>query len=147
MLHGKLGEDLKVQVLHSAGAFTATSMTFGRGSVDTQGYKEMLVVVNVGDILSSTTLACKLYENASDDFTTAIPVTSGTFISTMSSADDQTSKLGNVLCEGRKRYLWIGAMASGTYGASETQSTHFAATAILGKGQSNPQTQTLTVDL
>jgi hypothetical protein len=146
-MRGKLGEDLKVQVVHSAGALTATSMTFGKGSIDTRGYKEMMVVLNVGDVLSSTTFAAKLYENSADDFTTAVPVTSGALISTMSSSDDQTTKIGNVLTEQRQRYMWLGAMASGTYGSSATQSVNFGCTVILGKGKEHPESQTLTVDL
>lgn len=146
-MRGKLGEDLKIQIAHASGAFTATSMTFGRGSIDTQGYKEALVVVNLGDVLSSSTFACKLYENSADDFTTAIPITGGSLISSASSSTDMTSKLGNLLCANYKRYLWVGAMASGTYGSSATQSVNFGCTVILGKGINHPENQTLDIDL
>ena len=146
-MRGKLIEDLKVQQVHSASAFTATAMTFGSGSIDTQGYKEMLVVVNLGDILSTTTLACKLYENSADDFTTAVPVTGGVLLSAGTSTTDQTQLLGNVLTTQRKRYMWVGAMSSGGSAASETSSAHIGVDVILGKGTSNPQTQTTTIDL
>lgn len=87
---GKLIEDLKVQQVIAAGPFTATSVSFGRGSIDTRGYDEMLLILNVGDVLSTSTFSAKLYEADEDVFTNAVPVTGGTLASALAAATDQT---------------------------------------------------------
>jgi len=144
---GKLIEDLKVQQVISAGPFTATSVSFGRGSIDTKGYDEMLLILNVGDVLSSSTFSAKLYECDQDVFTSAVPVTGGTLVSTMSSSDDMTIKIGNVLTKNHKRYMWVGAQASGTFGSSGTQSTNIAVTAVLGRADTCPVGNVETIDV
>jgi hypothetical protein len=146
-MRGKLGEDLKVVLAHNPAAFQTTSVTMGRGSIDTQGYKEALAILNLGTINAGVTLGVKLYENSADDWTTAIPVTGGILLSNGTSSTTITASIvGNILTESRKRYLWIGAILSGPV-TSATQSAAFSCSVILGKKCANPCGGTLTIDL
>jgi hypothetical protein len=145
-MRGKLGEDLKVVTAHNSSAFVTTAITFGKGSIDTQGFKEALVVVNLGTIGTGVTLGVKLYENSSDDFTTAVPVTGGIIVSNAAAANGSATVIGNVLTSNRKRYLWVGAIANAPV-LSVTQSAAFNANVILGKGIADPVGGTLTIDL
>lgn len=148
MARGKIGEDLYVLQVHPSGPFTSTSYCFGKTVIDTQGYDQMLAVLNIGDVIGSSTFAAKIYENDNNDFTTAVPLTGAVFSTSLSSVTDQTIILANVLVKNHKRYMWIGAMSSGTYGSSATQSANFSAIAILGQhADTEPVSNTLTCDV
>lgn len=79
--------------------------TINGASLDTQGYEEVLVLVNVGAIAAECTLNVKLQESANDSAWT--DVTDGAFAECANASGENAVHLGKVVCShsGRKRYL------------------------------------------
>jgi hypothetical protein len=139
MRYGKLVEDVKTVVMHPGyGQVTSATATYGGAGVDTQGFRDAKIVLNVGTCLGPTTLGVEICENSSNSPVGSIPITGAAFL--VSSSNDDGVQVGNV--QGTKRYLFARSVACAP---GSPTITGLAITAELGDAASAPVTQQKTV--
>jgi hypothetical protein len=139
MRYGKLVEDVKTVVMHPGiGQVTAATATYGGAGVDTQGFRDAKIVLNVGTCLGPTTLGVEICENSANSPVGSIPITGAAFL--VSATNDQNVLVGNV--QGTKRYLFARAVASAP---GSPTITGLGITAELGDAVSAPVSQSQTV--
>ena len=148
-MRGKLGEDLKVVVLHRAQQLRNTTVTFG-AILDTKDYDEAMIVLNIGKAFGTSTLGAVLYESNAKNVTSMAPVTLGAF-DAISISNHQTTYAANIKAKNYKRYLTLRCVVGGMEADGATlaeDGVGYSATAILGKPDSTPvESQTLQFNL
>lgn len=85
--------------------------TNGSG-IDVQDFDDAMVVVDVGEIQGSATLDVAVYENDSDDYSTATLVTGASFTQ-MTASNDEQLHIGAVDVGATERYLFVRMVPSG----------------------------------
>jgi hypothetical protein len=105
--------------------------------IDTKGYEDLFVVLNVG-VVAGTGIAVKVQEDDASDGGTAVDVASATF-TTLTAANDVDMYVGRVKLRGRKRYLLL------AFTFTAVTASNLSATAILSNARVYPVTQKNTV--
>lgn len=124
----KLFDNIKAAFTHRPQR--ATSSQNGTG-VDTQGYRDAMVVLEVGTVSgTSPTLDVKLQE--SDDNSTFTDISGATFTQVTASNSSQVKRLAELNVT-RKRYVRAVATIAGT-----TPSFDFATEILLGESYKGP---------
>lgn len=124
----KLFDNIKASFTHRPNRVTAT--TNGTG-VDTLGYRDGMVVLEVGTVSGTTpTLDVKLQE--SDDNSSWADITGATFTQVTASNSSQVKRLKE-LNVARKRYIRAVATIAGT-----SPSFDFACEVLLGESYKGP---------
>jgi hypothetical protein len=124
-------------IFYNGGAFTTTA-----NLIDCAGVDEAVFALSFGAALGSPcTLSNTIVESDTND-PTAASVIAGFGFATISPANTATLQLATLRTAGRKRFIglrteWQGALAT----------IPFAAVAILGKPDSQPNNDTLVIDL
>ena len=140
-MRGKLAEDTKTVVLHHSKQFVATTACYGQ-ILDTQDYDEAKIVLNVGTAQSATTLSAILYESAQKTVDSMVRVTGGLF-PLINSANDDGVHVASIKCKNYKRYLTLQCLS----GAMGSPTIAMGAVAVLGRGDSDPGSDSLAFDL
>jgi hypothetical protein len=130
--------------LYPGDQYTGTTdvACYGR-CLDTQGYEEVMIRLEVGECPANDTLAAAVYENSTQAPGGSVAVTGGGF-TTITSSTDLAGRSGSVVCKKLKRYLWLRTVMSATGG---NPTIGFGATAILSKAQSEPVSDTPDFDV
>lgn len=146
---GKLIEQSSVKVLHNSMRLAATATTLGQ-FVDTSGYEDAMIMLNVGaqggstTVVGPTTLTAQLYENENASMTGMVPVTSGTFsVVAATAGQGNATLLAAIKTQNYKRYL---ALQLAAY-APGSPTVDVSAQAVLFRGDSDPSGQTAQFDL
>ncbi len=111
----------------------------GTNGIDTRDSDEVVFLVNVGTIATSGTLDVTIYESDTNDSSTATAITGAVFTQ-FTPANDLAQYCGSIKCKNYKRYLWVRSV----------QSAHaivFSASAVLGKGDRGPISNSPVFDL
>jgi hypothetical protein len=110
---------------------TSTNAT----GIDTKGFREALIVVNVGDMASTGSLAIDVAFSAeSTDATVTPTVLSGTSIAIADTEDDNVF-VGRVKVDAQARYLYVKCVESGAV------AKNYGITVLLSGANSLPVTQ------
>lgn len=124
----KLFDNTKVSFSFRPNAVTATANGTG---VDTQGYADGMVILEVGTV-SGTTPSMTVKIQESDDNSTFADITGATFTAVTASNSSQVLRLSELNVT-RKRYVRAVATISGT-----TPSFAFSTIVLLGENTSGP---------
>jgi hypothetical protein len=121
--------------------FNGGPITFGPGGgFDTQPYDDIICAVNCGTLLGGLlTLKNDIYENDTDDSTTATQVVVGGVTASftqMNTANDEQMRRGSVGCKDTKR--WIFLRTEIVAPSTTVPTIDFAATWIAGHARSEP---------
>lgn len=79
--------------------------------IDTQGYDEALVLLNVGDVVSGATLDVTVLENSSDTSSGASAISGATFTQVDSNTD---ARMGSIVVKKTQRYIFPQVVKAGT---------------------------------
>lgn len=143
---GKLSEELKIQSLFLPASRTGTSALYNGqtdtsgGAIDTQGFDELMIVIHAGTFSAGASVAFKLVHSETDVIGDMADVTDGG-MTTITTANDNAVQVGMVKCKNYYRYIYLCATQ-----ANATPSL-FSATAILGKADSLPQSNSPSIDI
>jgi hypothetical protein len=141
-MRGKIGESTLAVVMHRAQTFDSVQVTYG-DIVDTQGYDDGLIILNVGNAHATATIGARLYENANKNIDGMALVTGAKF-PLINATNRNQIHLGNIKCKDYKRFLALRLDIGGVAGAATIGAS---ATAILAKGDVGPSDNTLAFDL
>jgi hypothetical protein len=131
--------------MHRAQVLSPGTATMG-DIVDTKDYDEAMIILNVGNANSVSTLGAYLYESAQKTTASMVRVTGAAFTLVNSAATAQRVAVGNIKTKNYKRFLQLRLEAGGAAGAPTICAS---ATAVLGKSDKDPgdDAQTLAFDL
>lgn len=143
---GKIIEDLKLTTLYRPVSRTAQGTLYENGGttgsgLDTKDFDEVVFDVNVGAIAGTTTLDMSVVASDDDNADNATAVSGATFTQ-IANANQNTSRRASLLCKNTKRYLWVKVVK----GVS-TDAALYSVTAVLGKADSRPSSNTLDFDV
>ncbi len=154
---GKIVEDLRynqvVPAVTSAVAATlynGSAISVSNNGIDTRPYDEINFIINTGTFVGAAALNCSIMHSATNNPSTATLVsgnaspndtasTAATFTQ-VTTANDAQIHNGSIRCSNFNRYMWL----------RSNQNAHtvpFSALAVLGKGDSDPASNSPVFDL
>lgn len=145
-MRGKLIEDLKHQsvVLPAERSDNSTlyngAVAGAATGIDTQNYDEINLIIHAGTFTGDESMTATVLECATDDDTAATAI-SGAAFSAITTANDNAIHNASIRCADYKRYLYVKTVQTGT------GSSVFGVTAVLGKGKSDPQSNSAVFDV
>lgn len=156
MPKGKIVEDLKYEFAVSS-AQSAVAATLYNGSaisvsnngIDTRPYDEINFVINAGIFVGAAELDVSIVGNTIDNPLTAtlisgngspIDASVDATFDQISVSNDAQIHLGSIKCKNFNRYMWVRT-------SQNAHTTNFGVLAILGKGDSDPGSNSPVFDL
>ena len=150
-MHGNMGlhecllvKKAYVPAVYAAGTYHNGATGTVTNGIDTRGFDELLVELNVGAVAAAHTLDVTIWQNDTNTTTGATVVedkdgTDMAFAQIADGGNESATLIGRIQCKNTKRYIFVKAVVVGASGIAASVNL------ILGKPKSEPVTQDIAV--